>query len=157
MQHMLDTAGTWALVDEIAVKVAGRVLAQRDDEAVVLAQWAAHRNFWMRRSCLLAHLELMRGGDGTHFERFAAFAEPMLDEKEFFIQKVRDAFGVVAILLMATRQAIGWVLRDTSRKLPALVNAFALQHARRLSTVTHREAVKKLTAAQKSAIAALRQ
>ncbi len=139
---MLDTAATWALVDDIAVKVAWRVLSQREDEAVVLARWATHANFWLRRSCLLAHLEQLRGGGGD-FQRFAAFAIPMLSEKEFFIRKVCS-------FLTCDARADG-----VSRQAP--VYAFVLEHAPRLSTVTHREAVKKLTATQKSAIAALRQ
>ena len=45
----------------------------------------------------------LRRGTGD-FERFARYADAMLDEREFFVRK-----------------AIGWVLRDTARKRPDLV------------------------------------
>ena len=52
---------------------------------------------------------------------------PMLDEREFFIRK-----------------AIGWVLRDTSRRRPELVADWIEPRVARASGVTVREAVKHL-------------
>ena len=49
------------------------------------------------------------------------------DEKEFFIRK-----------------AIGWVLRDTSRRRPELVITFAAPRVHRMSGVTVREVVRQL-------------
>jgi 3-methyladenine DNA glycosylase AlkD len=63
----------------------------------------------------------------------------MLEEKEFFIRK-----------------AIGWVLRDTSRKRPELVFDWLLPRAAHASGVTTREAVKYLTEDQRAAILARR-
>lgn len=51
----------------------------------------------------------------------------MLEEKEFFIRK-----------------AIGWVLRETSKKRPDLVYVWLVPRAHRASGVTMREAVKYL-------------
>jgi 3-methyladenine DNA glycosylase AlkD len=59
----------------------------------------------------------------------------MLEEKEFFIRK-----------------AIGWVLRDTGRKRPAIVFDWLLPRAGRASGVTLREAVKPLSDQQREAI-----
>ncbi len=139
VERCLQEAGTWALVDELATHVAPVIVADQEDPKSVLAAWSRSDNFWIRRSCLLAHLEALRSGGGD-WESFTGFAALMLHEKEFFIQK-----------------AIGWVLRDTSRKRPQIVFEFALQHASNLSTVTHREAVKYLTQPQKAQIAAKRQ
>jgi 3-methyladenine DNA glycosylase AlkD len=61
----------------------------------------------------------------------------MLDEREFFIRK-----------------AIGWVLRETSKKRPDLVYHWVLPRASRTSGVTRREAVKHLSDQQRAAIAA---
>lgn len=87
-----------------------------------------------RRPLLVA----LRRGAGD-FERFARYADAMLDEQEFFIRK-----------------AIGWVLRDTGRKRPDLVFDWLLPRAARASGVTVREAVKPLTDAQRAAILAAR-
>lgn len=51
----------------------------------------------------------------------------MLHEKEFFIRK-----------------AIGWILRDTSRKRPELVVEFLDEYADKCSGLTLREATKRL-------------
>jgi 3-methyladenine DNA glycosylase AlkD len=55
----------------------------------------------------------------------------MLEEREFFIRK-----------------AIGWVLRETSKKRPALVYEWLGPRAGRASGLTAREAVKFLPDAQ---------
>lgn len=138
LERMLRESRTWALVDGLAATVVGR-LAERDhamDE--VLDRWAADDDFWLRRTALLALLVPLRQGRGD-FERFARYADAMLDEREFFIRK-----------------AIGWVLRDTARKRPDLVFEWLLPRAARASTVTIREAVKPMSPAQRAAIDAAR-
>jgi 3-methyladenine DNA glycosylase AlkD len=76
---------------------------------------------------MLALLIPLRRGGGD-FDRFARYADAMLEEKEFFIRK-----------------AIGWVLRDTARRRPDLVAAWLGPRIHRASGVTVREAVKPLT------------
>jgi 3-methyladenine DNA glycosylase AlkD len=106
--------------------------------AAVLDRWAVDDDFWIRRSALLALLESLRRGEGD-FERFAKYADAMLEEKEFFIRK-----------------AIGWVLRDTARKRPDMVFEWLLPRAARASGVTLREACKPLSAEQRAAVEAAR-
>ena len=62
-------------------------------------RWATDPDFWVRRSSLLAQLRPIR--QGATLDRFLRYADPMLEEPEFFIRK-----------------AIGWVLRDTARSAP---------------------------------------
>jgi len=78
---------------------------------------------------LLCQLRSLRRGAGD-FALFAHVAAPMLPEKEFFIRK-----------------AIGWVLREVSKKRPTLVRDFVLPHAKTASGITWREATKYLPAA----------
>ena len=56
----------------------------------------------------------------------------------------------------ATRSAIGWVLRETSRKRPELVAGWLESRAARASGVTLREAVKYLPPESRERILALR-
>jgi 3-methyladenine DNA glycosylase AlkD len=125
---------TWALVDTLAVNVAGDLVERFDELARTLDRWAADDDYWVRRSALLALLKPLRRGDGD-FERFGRYADAMLDEREFFIRK-----------------AIGWILRETSKKQPRLVYDWLLPRASRASGVTLREAVKYLPERQRSAI-----
>ena len=69
----------------------------------------------------------------------ARYADAMLDEREFFIRK-----------------AIGWVLRETSKRRPREVYDWLLPRARRASGVTMREATKYLSPEQRDALLAAR-
>ena len=77
---------------------------------------------------MLALLIPLRQGEGD-FDRFGRYADGMLEEKEFFIRK-----------------AIGWVLREVSKKRPELVFDWIAPRTDRASGVTMREAVKYLPA-----------
>jgi 3-methyladenine DNA glycosylase AlkD len=91
VESFLGDSFSWALVDEMAVHVAAHVVSQlesTEERQLVLQRLVTHENFWLRRSCLLVHLN----GD---LDDFVTYATPLLVEKEFFIQK-----------------AIGWVLRQ---------------------------------------------
>jgi 3-methyladenine DNA glycosylase AlkD len=134
VEQMLRESGTWALVDGLAASVAGRLIEQHPELGEVLDRWSVDDDYWIRRSALLALLFPLRRGDGD-FERFGRYADAMLHEKEFFIRK-----------------AIGWVLRDTARKRPAMVFDWLLPRAGRASGVTLREAVKPLSDQQREAI-----
>jgi 3-methyladenine DNA glycosylase AlkD len=136
LERLLREAKTWALVDAIAVHVVGSVVARHPAAAARLDRWAGDRDFWIRRAAMLALLGPLRDGGGD-FARFGRYAEAMLGDREPFIRK-----------------AIGWILRDTSRKRPDLVFDWLLPRAARASGVTRREAVKHLSAAQRAAIAA---
>ena len=134
IERMLRESRTWALVDGLAASVAGPLVERFPELAARLDAWAADEDFWIRRSALLALLLPLRAGGGD-FDRFGRYASGMLAEREFFIRK-----------------AIGWVLRDTSRKRPDLVFEWLLPRAASASGVTVREAVKYLAAEQRDAI-----
>jgi 3-methyladenine DNA glycosylase AlkD len=128
LEELLRNSGTWALVDALAADVAGDIAARYPQMAATLDRWAADEDFWLRRSALLALLKPLRQGAGD-FERFAGYADAMLEEKEFFIRK-----------------AIGWVLRETGKRRPDLVAGWLGPRVHRASGVTVREAVKPLAA-----------
>jgi len=138
LERLLRESKTWALVDGLSVWVAGDVVARDGQAADMLDRWATDDDFWLHRAAMLALLVPLRKGGGD-FERFSRYADAMLDEKEFFIRK-----------------AIGWVLRDTARKRPAMVYEWLLPRAARASGVTVREAVKPLSAEERATILAVR-
>ena len=128
LEAMCRGAETWALLDELAARVVGSVVERFPGESgAVLDRWATDaESFWVRRAALLALLDPLREGDGD-FERFGRYADAMLHEREFFIRK-----------------AIGWVLRDTSKRRPELVRAWVEPRLDAMSGVTRREATKYL-------------
>jgi 3-methyladenine DNA glycosylase AlkD len=128
VERLLRRSSDWAHVDFLAVTVAGSIIARFPRARPRLTRWSRDGNFWMRRASLLALLSPIRAGGGE-FARFARYASRMIDEREFFIRK-----------------AIGWVLREASKKQPALVYEFLAAHRDRVSGLTLREGSKYLPA-----------
>jgi len=125
VERFLREAGTWALVDGLAADVMGSLVQRFPQLLPTLDRWASDENFWIRRAAMLALLVPLRRGDAANFDRFARYADAMLEEREFFIRK-----------------AIGWVLRETAKKQPDLVADWLAPRVHRASGVTVREAVK---------------
>jgi len=128
---LVDASKTWALVDWLAATIIGDVVGRHPASLRWLPIWAKQRNFWIRRTALLAQLNTLKRGDGD-WELFTRLAAGMLDEKEFFIRK-----------------AIGWVLREVSKKRPKLVYEFIRAHRDEMSGLTLREGAKYLSDAQR--------
>jgi 3-methyladenine DNA glycosylase AlkD len=126
VERLVRESHTWALVDGLAAHVAGPLVERNPTLGRELDRWACDPDFWVRRSAMLALLVPLRRGGGD-FERFSRYADAMLDEREFFIRK-----------------AIGWVLRDTSKKRPAMIAEWLAPRRHRASGVTLREALKYL-------------
>ena len=125
---------SWAYVDWIAPKVIGDVIARDRRARKRLTVWAKDANFWVRRAALLAEHDALRAGDGD-FVLWSRLAASMLDEREFFIRK-----------------AIGWVLREVSKKRPELTYAFLRKHRDRVSRLSLLEGAKYLPAAKRKAL-----
>jgi 3-methyladenine DNA glycosylase AlkD len=125
---------TWAHVDWLAADVIGGVVGESRTALRRLPAWARDENFWVRRTALLAQLRPLSHEAGD-FALFARLAELMLGEREFFIRK-----------------AIGWVLREVSKKRPKLVFDFLREHRADVSGLTLSEGAKYLPAAQRRAL-----
>jgi 3-methyladenine DNA glycosylase AlkD len=128
VERMIRESGTWALVDGLAGSVAGKIADREPAAWARIDGWAQDEDFWVRRSALLALLAGIRAGR-PDLERFERYATPMIGETQFFIRK-----------------AIGWVLREISRRDPAWVAAWTGAHLDTMSGVTFREAVRRLPA-----------
>lgn len=137
VEHLLRTAGTWALVDGLAADVMGSLVERFPELLGVLDVWATDDDFWLRRSAILALLVPLRRGELVSWPRFAGYADAMLVDREFFIRK-----------------AIGWILREIAKKHPDLVAGWLGPRLHRVSGVTLREAVRWLPAAQRERLLA---
>jgi alkylated DNA nucleotide flippase Atl1/3-methyladenine DNA glycosylase AlkD len=126
LEDLLRRSRSWAYVDALAASVVGPLVERDPRLNARLDRWAKDPDFWIRRSALLALLPPLRRGEGD-WPRFARYADAMLHEKEFFIRK-----------------AIGWVLREVSKKHPGRVRAFLREREGKVSGVTRREAEKYL-------------
>lgn len=131
LERFVRESRTWALVDGLAGDVVGRIVeADPGRAAPVLDRWARDPDFWVRRASLLGELRGLR--TGAPLDRFVARADPMLEEREFFIRK-----------------AIGWILREVSKKRPDLTFVFLRENLGKVSGLTLREGAKYLPASQR--------
>jgi 3-methyladenine DNA glycosylase AlkD len=139
LEGLLRACRTWALLDPLVIGAVS-ALVERDPSGwdPVVRRWAEDEDVWVRRAALLAHLPTLRRGEGD-WVRFAELADPMLEEREFFVRK-----------------AIGWVLRETAKKRPQLVADWLEPRAHRAAGLTIREAVKPLPADDRDRILAAR-
>jgi alkylated DNA nucleotide flippase Atl1/3-methyladenine DNA glycosylase AlkD len=126
LEGFLRRSQSWAYVDTLAVHVVGPLIERHPKLKTRLDRWVRDGDFWIQRSALLALLLPLRRGGGD-WSRFVGYADTLLEESEFFLRK-----------------AIGWVLREVSKKHPGRVRAFLDERRGRISGVTMREAVKYL-------------
>lgn len=137
-EDLLRRSHTWALVDWICTKVAAPLVERDPDSASeMLERWSRDGDFWIRRASMLSQLPALRAGGGD-FKLFTSLASRMIAEREFFIRK-----------------AIGWVLRDVSKKRPQLVFGFLAEHIDEVSGLTLREGSKYLPSEDRQSLRAL--
>ena len=125
---LVRSSDTWAHVDWLAADIIGGVVERYPASLKRLPVWAKDRSFWVRRTALLAQLRVLSRGAGD-FGLFARLAAGMLDEREFFIRK-----------------AIGWILREVSKKRPELTYGFLGDHRGAVSSLSLQEGAKYLPA-----------
>jgi 3-methyladenine DNA glycosylase AlkD len=129
IERLVVESGTWALVDVLAPKVAGRMLVREPAAVRVYARWITDERQWLRRAGILAFLPALSdaGTAEVYLPVFLDLVEPVLSDRRFFVRK-----------------AIGWVLRQAGRLRPAEVSGWLAGRIDRVSGVTIRETVKYL-------------
>jgi 3-methyladenine DNA glycosylase AlkD len=123
--RMRDLDG-WAVADNLA-PVAARCLLADEHRLDEVESWIDSPHLWTRRAALVFTLRWTRQGRDP--ERMLGWASKLADDPEWFIQK-----------------AIGWWLRELSKRDPARVRRFLAEHGARLKAVARREASKYLAA-----------
>jgi 3-methyladenine DNA glycosylase AlkD len=135
LERLIRESAGWAHVDEISAHVVGGIVQRHPDALPTLDRWATDSDFWVRRASMLSLLIVLRNGDMSQWDRFCDYAASMIEEKEFFIRK-----------------AIGWVLRDVSKKNPEPVVEFLKRHHGKAAGLTIREGSKYLTEIQREEV-----
>lgn len=136
LEQLIRESGTWAYVDSLAAHAVGSVIERHSHLGDELDRWAEDDDFWVRRAALLSLLGPLRRGEGD-WTRFKRYADGMLHEKEFFIRK-----------------AIGWVLRERSKRRPAQVRDYVASRMHQMSGLTFRESTKHLPDSDRLELAA---
>jgi 3-methyladenine DNA glycosylase AlkD len=128
-RHLVVTGAWWDLVDTIATRHVGDVLARfRPEVTPLLRAWAEDDDLWLRRTAVLAQL---KHKERTDTDLLRAALEANLEGS----RHGRESF---------VRKALGWALREYARTDPDWVREFVREHDRQLSGLTRREALKHL-------------
>jgi 3-methyladenine DNA glycosylase AlkD len=120
---LITTRSWWDTVDALAANVVGAIVA-RDRETVATMDGWLHESLWLARTAILHQV---RFRERTDADRLFRYCLTMAGDPDFFIRK-----------------AIGWALREYAKSDPEAVRHFVLAHARALSPLSVREALKNL-------------
>ena len=125
MRELIVAGAWWDIVDAIASRAMGLVLAAHTSEtSIVLRDWSRDENIWQRRTAILAQLRFKTDTDQV---LLTEVIEPSLGRPEFFLRK-----------------AIGWALREYSKVEPEFVLEYVSRNSERLSSLSKREGLKVL-------------
>jgi 3-methyladenine DNA glycosylase AlkD len=128
-RHLVLSGAWWDLVDPVATRNIGGVLARHRDEVTpIVHEWAGDDDLWLRRTAIISQLHHKQD---TDLDLLRDALEENLDGsrhgREFFVRK-----------------AVGWALRQHARIDPGWVRAFVAEHEGELSGLSRREALKHL-------------
>jgi len=122
-EHMIMTGAWWDYVDDIAVHRVGPLLASHPREMrKTMVAWSTSPDMWKRRTSIICQV---LAKDATDLKLLYACIEPSLASTEFFLRK-----------------AIGWALRSYAWHDADEVVRYVDKHARWLSGLSKREALK---------------
>lgn len=130
----LDECQTWDHIDELCIRVTGRLALNDASLWPVIEGWATSEHMWKRRAALISHLPAIRA-QSAYIESLERTCRTLAGEREFFIRK-----------------AIGWVLREfADHNRDRMVTVFQ-RIGKDLSSLTQREATRKLDPAIREAL-----
>lgn len=127
----IDALDNWETCDQLASQAAGAVLAADVNLVNRLVELTKSSNPWKRRFALATASELNHKGRVHPTETMTVCAELLTDAEP------------------TVRKAVGWALKEASKKAEIEVFAFLLSNRRQMHASVLREASEKLTPAHK--------
>ena len=122
----LDQCTGWDHTDEICASIIGKLLLRYPKIKKHINSWTTSKHLWTRRASLLSYIQSVRK-EKTYFPDLFSNIEKLMSEKEFFIRK-----------------AIGWILREATKKYPEDVKKFVKKNQSSLSSLSKREALRNI-------------
>ena len=125
LYNALRDCRTWALLDTVAGSVVADLAVREPDALQHFDRWVHDSDFLIRRSAVLGLRTYLRRDQ--QLDRFFAYAEQLLPDKEFFIRKV-----------------IGWVAREVAERHPERVSQWLRDNMAAMNLITLREPLRRL-------------
>jgi 3-methyladenine DNA glycosylase AlkD len=129
ISEMVDSLDTWAMIDPLCIVCQGNLIIRDRSVEEKWVSWRKSENIWKRRATVLPYVHLSK--KTKHKPEYNTMIlramKPHLSDSEFFVGK-----------------AVGWVLRELSKREPELVRSFIDEHKEKMSKLSIREGSKKL-------------
>jgi 3-methyladenine DNA glycosylase AlkD len=125
----LQRVNNWDLVDLSAPKILGAHLLGHPEDRAMLLDMVKSANLWERRVAVLATYPMIKQGQ---FNEFLALAETLLTDSHDLMHK-----------------AVGWMLRETGKVDPAVLEGFLKKHASTMPRTMLRYAIERLQPARR--------
>lgn len=143
IEKLMRESKGWAFLDSLIIPIMPVMFEKDPQEAYeYLKKWIKDDDFWVRRSALLAQVLPFRankGGDKNLFFELATsqFDENWIEDKYKDPQKRKRARFFI-------RKAIGWAIREISKRDPKTAFDFLKKHRGEMSGLSFREGSRKL-------------
>ena len=143
IEKLMRESKGWAFLDSLIIPIMP-VMFEKDPQKAsdYLKKWIIDDDFWVRRSALLAQVFPFRanqGGDKHLFFELATsqFDESWIEDKYPDPEKRKRARFFI-------RKAIGWTIREISKKDPETAFDFLKKHRGEMAGLSFREGSRKL-------------
>lgn len=134
LDPLIDNIEDWEVCDQLSMGVFGEIVAANLDETGRLERWAKSKNPWRRRAAVASTTALTQKGR-AHVDEALAVCRHVMTEKDAGVKK-----------------AVGWALREASRKDGAAVHRFLISWKVKAERRILNEGSQKLSAAQREEI-----
>ncbi len=134
LDPLIDGIEDWEVCDQLAMNVLGEIVAGALEEVDRLERWAKSENPWRRRAAVASTTALTQKGR-AHVAEALAVCDHVMNEKDTGVKK-----------------AVGWALREASRKDPEALCAFLLSRKDHAERRILNEGSQKLSEAQRRAL-----
>lgn len=128
LEELIQKKSWWDTIDFIAPNLVGKIfLDNKTLQNKYISKWISSNNFWLQRSAIISQL---RYKEKTDFNLLKELIFITKDNDEFFIRK-----------------AIGWALREHSKRFPDEVEEFIKNN--KLKPLSEREGMKHINKTRK--------
>jgi len=134
LNEWVDCIDNWETCDQLAMHVAGEVVAMDPSLTNDLVEWASSDNRWRRRFAVATTTVLNQKGR-RHVKETLAVCEPLMTDADPMVQK-----------------AVGWALREATRSNEDAVFAFLKRWKGKANRRIFREGAQKLSTNFKDAL-----
>ena len=132
----LSDIGGWSHLDSLCIEVIGVVAGNHPSLWRRIFDWRLDDHMWTRRASIVSYMQVVRDGTFDR-ERFRQTCADLASERDFFIRK-----------------AIGWLMREYSRKWPEEAVGMIIDLGPVLSPLSLREAIRRYPADKQASIRA---